>query len=254
MINLEQIVAAAAMVGMRVTGLLLFAPFLGNQSVPPRIKAMLALSLTALLYPAVAKTQGPIALSRLPLIAASELLVGLVLGIAVNLVFDALQLAGHVLGVQMGFSLASLMDPQTQADTPVLAVFYQTMALLIFLRMDVHYWLLRGLTNSFHYLPPGSATLRGAAAELIVRQASGIWFAGVQIAAPVLAATMIADFVLAFVGRASPQLPVMFIGLSVKTVLGLLVVIATISFWPGMLERYYGDALATGERALHLLR
>jgi flagellar biosynthetic protein FliR len=254
MINLEEMIAAAAMVGMRITGLMIFAPFLGNQSVPPRIKAMLALSLTALLYPAVARGQASLDITRLPQMAISELLVGLLMGLCVNAVFDALQLAGHVLGVQMGFSLASLMDPQTQADTPVLSVFYQTMALLIFLRLDVHYWLLRGLTNSFDYLPAGTATLSGGATELMLRQASGIWYSGVQIAAPVLAATMIADFVLAFVGRASPQLPVMFIGLSVKTVLGLFVVLATISLWPSMLERYYGEALATGERALHLLR
>jgi flagellar biosynthetic protein FliR len=254
MINIVELIAAAFMVGMRITGLLLFAPVLGNQSVPVNIKAMLALGLTALLYPAVARGHAQLQWTQLPQMAISELLIGLLLGLSINCVFDALQLAGHSLGVQMGFSLASLIDPQTQADTPVLSVFYQTMALLIFLRLDVHFWLLRGLARSFEYLPPGSATLHGAAAELMLRQASAIWFCGVQIAAPVLAATMIADFVLAFVGRASPQLPVMFIGLSVKTVLGLFVAIATISLWPGMLERYYAQALATGERALHLVR
>jgi flagellar biosynthetic protein FliR len=251
-IDLEGVVTAAGLIGLRVGGLMLFAPFFSNQSILPQVKVTLTVLLTVLLYPAMHLPMLHLTLAQLLPLAMSEMIVGLLLGLAVTAVFDAAQLAGYVLSIQMGFSLASMFDPTTQADTPIISVFYQTMTMLIFLRMDVHYWLLRGVAHSFSYLPPGTATLHGAAVGLLMQQASGIFLAGIQIAAPVLAATMIADLTLGFIGRASPQLPVMMIGLSVKTVLGVTVIIATLAMWPTMLEHYFGAAVSTGERLMHL--
>ena len=76
----------------------------------------------------------------------------------------------------------------------------------------------------------------------------------VQIAIPVLLATILIDVSLGFLGRASPQLPVLFVGISVKSVVAFLVVMGTLRFWPGMLEGYFGEALATSERLMHLAR
>ncbi len=94
----------------------------------------------------------------------------------------------------------------------MLAVFSQTIAMLIFLQLDVHHWLVRALAASFAYLPAGAARHRRLTRQLL-HAAGGIWLAGVQIAAPVLAATLVADMVLGFLGKASPQLPVLFLGL-----------------------------------------
>jgi len=76
----------------------------------------------------------------------------------------------------------------------------------------------------------------------------------VQVAIPVLLATILTDIALGFVGRASPQLPVLFVGISVKSVVAFLVVIGTLRFWPGLLEKYFGEALATSEQLMHLAR
>ena len=83
-------------------------------------------------------------------------MIGLVLGLAANFMMEAPMMAGQILGVQMGYSLATLFDPQTKADTPVLAEFHRLAALLIFLQLDVHHWLLRAVVSSFAYLPGGS--------------------------------------------------------------------------------------------------
>ena len=84
-------------------------------------------------------------------------------------------MAGQILGVQMGYSLATLFDPQTQADTPVLAEFHRLAALLIFLQLDVHHWLLRALVRSFAYLPAGAAPATFAAATGLLHAAGGIF-------------------------------------------------------------------------------
>ena len=76
----------------------------------------------------------------------------------------------------------------------------------------------------------------------------------VQIAIPALLATMLTDVALGFLGRASPQLPVLFVGISVKTIVAFLVVMGTLRYWPLVLERYFGEALATSEQLMHLAR
>jgi flagellar biosynthetic protein FliR len=177
-----------------------------------------------------------------------------VLGLAANFLMEAPLLAGQVLGVQMGYSLATLFDPQTEADTPVLGEFHQLAALLIFLQLDVHHWLLRALVRSFTYLPPGGTLATLACASGLLRAAGGIFLAGIQIAAPGVAATLVADVAVGFLGKASPQLPVLFIGLAVKNLLGLAVLIAAIAYWPHMFANRFAESIGIAERLLHLAR
>lgn len=144
-LTLQQITLAFLTITVRLSGLMLFAPFFGSQSIPPRIKAGLVVAVSILFFPAVLPTLGHIDLSAWPALVFTELLVGAAMGIASNLVFDGVQMAGQVLSTQMGFSLINILDPQTQVESTVVAMFHQTIAMLIFLRLDVHLWLLRAV-------------------------------------------------------------------------------------------------------------
>ena len=252
-INLESVLSAAVLLGARVRGLLLFAPFLSSQAFPGPLKAALTLAVTVLLFPLYHPALPAAGFAWLAFVAG-ELVVGVLLGLAVQFVVEAVQLAGHILGVQAGYSLVTLLDPQTQADTPVLATFNQLIALLIFLQLNVHHWLLRGLAASFAYLPPGSSLSRLKGTTGLLRAAGGIWLTGLQIAAPVVVATLLVDVTLGFLAKASPQMPVLFVGLSIKTVLSLVVFAGTLVLWPGLLEEKFGAGVALGERLLHLAR
>jgi flagellar biosynthetic protein FliR len=253
-LRLDQLLAAAVLTGARVSGLMVFCPFLGSDAVPAPLKAALTVLITALLYPLRAPLQLSVTSWQWLGIGLSEVAIGLVLGLAANFMMEAPMMAGQILGVQMGFSLATLFDPNTQADTPVLAEFHRLAALLIFLQLDVHHWLLRAVSSSFAYLPPGAAPATFAAASGLLKAAGGIFLAGVQIAAPGLVATLVADVALAFFGKASPQLPVMFIGLAVKNLLGLALLIGVIAYWPHSFADRFAAAITTGERLLHLSR
>src|ERR1700758_4003681 len=158
-IHLMTIISGLLTIAVRLTGLMLFAPFFGSPVIPARIKAVLVLSVTFLLYPVVGKQIAPASLAEWPLLIVSEFLIGIAMGIATNIVFEAAQLAGQIVGMQMGYSLVNLLDPQTQVDTTVMAMFYQSIIMLLFLQMDVHYWLLRAVGNSYRYVPPGTARL-----------------------------------------------------------------------------------------------
>ena len=252
--NLEELLAGAVFTGARISGLMVFCPVLGSDAVPIPVKAGMTLLLTFLLHP----LHGPTALAlgswQWAQVALGEGIIGLVLGLVANFLFEAALMAGQILGVQIGYSLANVFDPQTQADTPVLAAFHQMAALLIFLQLDVHHWLLRALVSSFAYLPPGGVAVTLAAVGGLFHAAGGIFLAGVQIAAPSLVATLVADMALGFLGKASPQLPVLFIGLAVKNLVGLAVLIAAMAYWPRVFNQQFAQGIQTAERVLHLAK
>ncbi len=252
--GLEAVIGRILMVGARISALMVFAPFFGSASISPRIKAGFTAILTALLYPVVSPELPRIAGASAWQMVGGEFLVGMVMGIALQFVFEGVELAGQIAGFQVGHSLANLINPLSDVDTPLLANYYQMIALLIFLRLDVDHWLLRGLARSFEYCPPGSVTATPKMAELVARAAGGMLVMGVQIALPTLLVTMLIDLALGLVGRASPQLPVMLVGISVKTVVAFAVIMGTLRLWPGLIEKYFGQALATTERLLRLAR
>ena len=252
--GLEAMVGCALLVGARVSAVMVFAPFFASATISPRIKAGFTVALTAVLYPVVAPNLPALSGARAWQVVGGDFVVGLIMGITLQFVFEGVELAGQVVGFQVGHSLANLINPLADAETPLLSNFYQVVALLIFLQMDVHHWVLRGLVKSFQYCPPGMVAVGPLVAEQIWRAAGGMLVMAVQIAIPVLMATILIDISLGFLGRASPQLPVLFVGISVKSVAAFLVVMGTLRFWPGLLERYFGEALATSEQLMHLAR
>src|SRR6185369_6042744 len=123
-LSLTELLTGPLVIGVRISGLILFAPFFGNAAIPPRIKAILVILITAVLYPAYSAQVGMVTLAQWPGVIVRELVLGMAIGLATNFVFEAAQMAGAILGVQMGYSLVNILDPQTQVDTTVVALFH----------------------------------------------------------------------------------------------------------------------------------
>lgn len=251
-ISLVQIFGAVLTIGVRLSGLMLFAPFFGSVVIPMRVKAILVLSLTALLYPMTASKIPPMTISQWPMMVFSELVIGIGVGVVTNIVFDGVQMAGQILSVQMGYSLVNILDPQTQVESTVVATFHQMIAMLIFLRLNVHFWLLRAISRSFDYLPPASGHVTGAFTTAIFRAGADVFTVGIQIAAPVLSATLLADIALGLLGKASPQLPLMLLGPAIKSILGILVLISALKYWPALFENLFLRSIQQTDHILHL--
>lgn len=253
-IPLLALISGFMTIAVRLSGLMLFAPFFGSATIPPRVKAGLVVALTVLLFPTVGRGIGVYPLIDWPIMVITEFAIGAGMGIATNLVFEAAQLAGQVLGIQMGYSLVNILDPQTQVDTTVIPVFYQTIVMLLFLRMDVHYWLLHAIGNSYLYMPPGTTHLSSLFTLSIVKTCGQVFGLGVQIAAPVLAATLVADVVLGLLGKASPQLPLIVLGPAIKSLLGIVILIGTLKYWPDLFHQLFESSMLNAERILHMAR
>ena len=249
---LERILAHALPIGVRIGGVMTFAPFFGSDALPARVKAALVVVLTAMLYNVCPVPD--LSLTALGAIRMTlrEAVVGLMMGLSVQIVLEGAQLAGQLAGAQLGFSLAAIMDPQTNIETPVLTVFYQMIAMLIFMQLNVHHWILRAVVKSFGYFPVGSAVVSLAATRELLHAAGAMWLIGVQIAAPILLATMVIDVTIGFLSKSSPQLPAMFIGLSAKSLAGYALLAASVGLWPVLLEHKFLNSLGWMEHAMGL--
>jgi flagellar biosynthetic protein FliR len=253
-LSLGNTFGALLVIGARVSGLVMFAPFMSNVAIPVRFKAVLAVALTAVLYPVFGSHVAVVSAMQWPFLLGTELLVGIAIGITTNLVFDAAQMAGQVFSVQMGYSLVNILDPTTQVDTTVMSAFTSTMAMLIFLGLDVHHWILRAVAHSFEYLPPGTATATPAFTERLLQVGGSVLNVGLQIAAPVVAATIVADLLLGLMGKASPQMPLLFLGPAIKGLFGLLLLGTAVRYWPDLFSRLFSNSLGFMEQVLHLAR
>ena len=250
---LEQMMAPVVTVGIRLGTLMSFAPFFGSKAISARVKAGLTIVLTALIYPLCAPRMAagnPVEFAR---IVFGEAVIGLALAMCIQFVFEGVRLAGQLLGFQIGFSLVNAIDPQTNVDTPVLSTLHETVILLVFFRLSVDHWMLRALVKSFEYAPPGSITVSSAAMQHLAAMAVKMFCIGAEIAVPVLAATLLIDLVLGLTAKVAPQVPVLFLGMSIKSLVGMGVLLGAIGYWPKLFERYFEGAFRATERLITLM-
>ena len=237
---------------LRTGGLLTFEPFLGDRSIPGAVKAGLLVVLTGLLLPVVPPQSVPLDVAGWVRIVLSETMVGVLIGLSMQVVFEAMQLAGQITGVQLGLSLATLFDPLSEANSGVMTVFFNLLTVLTYLQFNVHHWVVRALARSFDYLPVGSMVPSQLLISEAVHVVGALFVLGVQIAAPVLLVTMLIDLVIGFLNKASPQLPALLLGVPVKSLTGYALLIGVINFWPGILERRLAWSIGAAEHLLHL--
>jgi flagellar biosynthetic protein FliR len=235
---------------MRLSGLMLLAPVFSSEAIPARIKAVFVFATAILLAPAVSAL--PLAHADLgisPVIG--ELGFGLILGFGLSLLSETLHFVGQILGFQFSFSLVNLLDPNSQVQTPLMGQLFTLMGMLVLVTAGLQRTILLVLFRSFSDVPVGAVFIEGHIALSLIRLMSGVFFAALQLAAPVLAATLLAEITVAVLGKISPQLPVMMISIPAKTMLGYIVLIGSLALWPNFIE---SDFLALINNMEELLR
>lgn len=233
---------SGVLVLIRISGLMLFAPFFSSSSIPRMVKAVFAIVLAALLAPIAANAPGPPPeLGLMPLLG--ELSTGLLFGLSLTLLMEMLSFAGQILGLQFSFSLVNVLDPNSSIETPLLSQLLNLMGLLILLAAGLDRTLLAALMHTFAVVPVGTAWMATRTSIALVQMTSGVFLAAVQLSAPVIAATLLVEVVVALMGRLSPQLPVLFVGIPLKTLVGYTVLIGSLGVWPRFIEARFDGLL-----------
>jgi flagellar biosynthetic protein FliR len=179
-----------------------------------------------------------------------ELGVGLVFGLSLTLLNEALMFAGTLLGLQFSFSLVNLMDPNSMIETPVLGQMLGWLGVLVIIGAGLDRTVLAAVVRSFSAVPVGQAVIQARTGAALAMMASGIFLAGLQLAAPVMAAALAVEVTVALVARLSPQLPAMVLSIPVKTMVSYAVLIGSLAVWPGWIERHFTALLDAAAKML----
>jgi flagellar biosynthetic protein FliR len=205
----------------RVLALVAAAPLLSHRAIPLRAKVGIALAITLAIAPAVASPPltGLLEARFLPL--AQNILVGLSLGFAIRLVFVAIELAGQLIGLQIGLSFAAYFNPDSGESENAVSNFMAMLALLMFLAIDGHLMLLYALADSFRLFPAGAAGPIPIDPMTLVHAASEIFAIALTISLPILAVMLLVNVVLGVMARVAPQLNLFAVGFPLTILAGL---------------------------------
>ena len=219
-----------AIVFARVGTALMFVPGFGERYVLARQRLLLGLLLSALLAPTVtggmpAPPEEP---ARLVPLLGGELVVGLFLGAVTRFALAALHTAGTIVAMQSGLSAAAFFDPNEATQGTLPGNLFATTALVVMFASDLHHLLLRALAASYARLPLAGGLPTGDALPLLVGLAGGAMRTGLELAAPVVITSLLANLALGVLGRVMPALQLLAVAMPLQLLLAIaLLFIAT---------------------------
>ena len=229
---------------LRIGGFVAAAPIASERSIPNRVKIVLTLALAVLVGPLAPV---PAALSIFSgaglLTAVQEILIGVSIGLVMELAFDALTFAGQTVSMTMGLGFATLVDPQRGANVPVLGQLFMIMGTLTYLALNGHLVLLGALANSFQTLPIGAANIDRDFLIAVATWGTRIFETGLLIALPAVVALVIVNLALGVVTRAAPQLNLFGIGFTITLMCGFFVLLVGLGGIMSGISTLIDDAL-----------
>lgn len=221
---------ALVLVSARVIGVMIAAPVWSMMVIPARTRVAAALVITIALLPSAPIVPVPDEVLALPAPVAVELLLGIAIGLTASLFLHGAALAGEIVSVQMGLSIAAALAPSTGITGPGLGTLQGIMGLAIYVVLGGHLMLINGMADSLHVIPPGSAMAMTAGFRNVVAVAGSTFVTAVRVAAPLMVAMMLANAVLAMLNRAVPQINTLMVAFPITIGLGFIVFSASLPF------------------------
>lgn len=212
---------AFTLITARLTGLMLTAPGWSGTAIPRSVRAAATVVLAVLLLPSAPVVPLPEQVLDLPLPMAAEVAIGMVIGLTAGVLMQAVALAGEVLSMQMGLSIAPSFAPVPEMQVSGIAPISSLLAVLLYLGLGGHLMLLRALADSLQVLPPGSGIDFGAGQEVSIALAGQLFSCAVSAAAPVMVALLLTNVALAILSRAVPQMNAMMVSFPLTIGVGL---------------------------------
>jgi len=234
----------------RVSGLMIFVPLPGIRQGLDLARVVFTASITALLLPQWPRLQAVPSPGQLAGWLIQEAASGMAVGLAVAFFTEALLVAAQVIGLNAGYGYASVIDPQTQADSGVLLVLAQLVAGMLFFTLGFEREVIRIFAGSLATIPPERTLQPARAAELVVRLGAEALSTGFRLAMPVVALLLMVDIVLALLGRLNAQLQLLTLALPVKMLAVLLMLAWMAVLWPKLCGGYGNQALGVARSLL----
>ncbi len=208
---------------LRISVIVAMIPILGDRTTPARVKGGLAILITCLVLPFVERPAAAAGdLFSLGLSMAGEVFIGIVLGFAGRLLFEGIQLAGQLVGFQMGFSIVNVIDPVTSGQVSIVAEFQYLLAGLLFLAVDGHHMMIHAISESYRVVPVLGFHITGDLVQHLIALSRDMFAIAVKISAPIVAALLFANVGLGLVARTVPQINIFIVGFPLQIAIGLI--------------------------------
>lgn len=214
---------------LRVLAVFASAPIFSSRSVPTRTKVGLAFVIALCLQPAlpdqpIVSLNGPQALGAV----LQQIIIGVSIGLAVRIVFGAVEMAGEIVGLQMGLNFAGFFDPTTNSQASTVGRFFGNIAMLLFVILNGHLLLIQAVVASFQTFPVGEGAM-DAVRTLRLHELGAIIFQyGLWIALPMIGMLLFVNVVMGIISRIAPQMNVFAIGFPLTLSVGLIGIAATL--------------------------
>ncbi|KAB0614229.1 flagellar biosynthetic protein FliR [Campylobacter hyointestinalis] len=216
---------------VRTGALMIFFPFFSHMQIPVVVKTALAFMLTIFLFPLASLSVDVtnLQIEYLILETFAELMFGLCAGVLLMLVFGAIQLAGEQISMIMGFSMASVIDPQSGMNSPLISNILNFIVLLAFLLFDGHHIILQFIAYSLNFIPLGGFYPDENIVRYTAKGVMNLFLFGFIISFPILALSLLADLIFGMLMKTMPQFNLLVVGFPIKIAIGFVVLAAIIS-------------------------
>lgn len=223
----------------RVIGFFVTVPIFSTNNIPTYVKIGLSLIISLIIFPVLTMPVVSEEFLELFLLVAKELLTGIMLGFICYLFFSIVYLVGHIIDMEMGFAMANVINPEDETEIPLMANMFYMLAALIFLMINGHHFLLRGLVNSFEILPLGNLNFNYLMIDHLIYIITSVFVIAFKMAGPVLVAVFLSNILLGILARTMPQMNVFVVGIPLKILVGFIIMAIVIPLYGGVFEYIY---------------
>jgi len=236
----------------RMSGIFIFLPLPGFKAGPDAAKIVLAGALTLALFsrwPTLDPASTMVQLAGWMIVEAA---IGLATGLAVAFLIEGILMGAQAISTQAGFSYASTVDPNTEADSTVLIMIAQLAAGLMFFGMGLDRQLLSALSRSLEVHPPGTFAMSRSAVEALVALGSGVFVTGIRLALPLMTLLFLIDLSVGLLGRINSQLQLVALAFPAKMLAAMAGLSVLVLLIPKIFQQSANSAFAVLNKLLGL--
>jgi flagellar biosynthetic protein FliR len=238
---------------LRVSAMIITIPILGDRTIPVRLKAGLSLLITFLIIPSLQTASWTLSPDIFSFVfrMAGEIMIGVMIGFTGQLIFAGIQLAGQLIGFQMGFSIVNVIDPVNNEQVSIISQFQNLIAMLIFLIMNGHHIFLYAIAESFRILPPLSFHFSGGLMQVALVFVKNMLEVAMKTGAPIIAVLLFMSVGMGLVARTVPQINIFIVGFPLQIAIGLIGIGLTLPVFVRIVEGQFSNL---GGEIISLLR
>ncbi len=249
-------VACFLLVLTRTSGIFFISPFLGSLNISIKIRACAAVVLAVILFPVVVKmyvVEAPATLLLFAFTVVKELFVGWLIGLVGYITLSAVNMAGKIMDMQVGFAMVSMMDPTTQQQAGLIGSFLYNLTVIYFVVTNGHHVIISALAESFRIIPLNAMVWNTSLPQLINDLTAGIFMNGMKIAMPVTFAILLTNVGMGILARTMPQMNIFVVGIPLQLTIGTGMISMVLPFYILFLDVIFNEMYANISIALKAL-